>query len=43
MGLSVLRDGFLVPVRDFSYPIMLPGRYNAPGVLALGSGLAASA
>ena len=29
--------------RLFSYPIMLPGRYDAPGVLASDSGLAASA
>ena len=43
-GLSVLRDGFLVPIRDFSLTLLLlPGCYDAPGVLASGSGLAASA
>ena len=40
-GRSVLRDGYLVPFRDSS--LTLPGVvYDAPGVLALGSGLAAS-
>ena len=39
-GRSVLRDGYLVPFRD-SLP--LPGVvYDAPGVLASGSSLAAS-
>ena len=41
-GVSVLRDGYLVPFRDFSLP--LPGIvYDVPGVLATGSSLAASA
>ena len=41
-GMSVLRDGYLVPFRDSSLP--LPGIvYDVPGVLASGSGLAASA
>ena len=41
-GMSVLRDGYLVPFRDSSLP--LPSIvYDIPGVLASGSGLAASA
>ena len=42
-GMSVLRDGYLVPFRD-SFPLTLPGIvYDVPGVLASGSSLAASA
>ena len=42
-GMSVLRDGYLVPFRETS-PLTLPGIvYDVPGVLASGSGLAASA
>ena len=44
MGPSVLRDGCLVPVQNSSLLLLwYPGRYDVPGVLALGSGLAASA
>ena len=44
VGPSVLPDGCLVPVQDSSLPLLrYPGRYDVPGVLASGSGLAASA
>ena len=44
-GRSVLRVGYLVSLpRLFSSPLTLPGVvYDAPGVRASGSGLAASA
>ena len=43
-GPSVLRDGCLVPVQVSSLPLLrYRRRYDAPGVLASGSGLAASA
>ena len=43
-GVSILRDGYLVPVRDFLFPSYAPRcHYDVPGVLASGSGLAASA
>ena len=43
-GRSVLQDSYLVPFRVSSLPLLrLPGViYDAPGVLASGSGLAAS-